>query len=202
MAESKGEGVLTKIVVGAGTTVAAAIALYYLGLTPNGEKKTAEKPAPPPPVQNMQPASDADLRARQAELEKKIDELSKTKKETVQTGIAQIEARAEEARKTAPADAPARKIAGTWYAPSTGSAYVIRQDGSLVTIQEYTAQVITAYAQGTLQGRRVDFEFYSTVLGIRGKGWLETAADGGNLSITVVNPVTGDRVTNDLQPAE
>ncbi len=200
MSDSKGDGILTKILIGAGTTVAAAVALHYLNIKPTGEPIHVATPTPPPQVQNVQSTENAELRKKQEELERKIAELSAGKKETVETGIAEIQSRQQEAAKKAPAEPEAANIAGTWYAPSTGSAYTISQEGSLVTIQEYTAQVLTAYAQGTLKGRRADFEFYSTVLGIRGKGWIEIAADRRSGTITVVNPLTGDRVTNDLQP--
>ena len=83
--------------------------------------------------------------------------------------------------------------------PSTGSDYNFQVDGNLVTIQEYTLQMITAYGQGTLRGRRVDFEFYSVSLGIRGRGSLEISPEGNRIALTVVNPISGQRVTSDLQ---
>ncbi len=197
---SKSEGILTKIIVGVATPVLTALALYYFGIGGGGEKKTAQNASVPTAVQNVQPVNDSDLRAKQAELERKIQELSESKKETVQTGIAAIESRRQEAQRSSPppeSDVP--DINGYWYDPSTGSAYNIHVDGDLVTLQEYTFQVITAYGQGTLRDRRVDFEFYSVSLGIRGHGSLEIAPDGHRIALTVVNPVNGQRVTSDLQ---
>ena len=75
----------------------------------------------------------------------------------------------------------------------------MRVDGNLVTLTEYTDQVVTAYGQGTLRGRQVDFEFYSVTLGIRGRGSLEIAPEGDRIALTVVNPINGQRTTSDLQ---
>lgn len=75
----------------------------------------------------------------------------------------------------------------------------MRVDGNLVTLTEYTYQVVTAYGQGTLRGRHVDFEFYSVTLGIRGRGSLEIASEGDRIALTVVNPINGQRTTSDLQ---
>jgi hypothetical protein len=199
---SKSEGMLAKIFVGVAIPVLTALVLYYFGLGGGGEKKTAASSSIPAQVQNLQPVNDSDIRAKQAELERKIQELSQSKKETVQTGIAAIETRRDEAQRAAPspdADPEAANISGLWYDPSTGSAYNFQVDGDLVTIHEYTLQVITAYGQGKLRGRRVDFEFYSVSLGIRGRGSLEVAPEGDRIALTVVNPLNGQRVTSDLQ---
>ena len=196
-AGSKSEGIVGKIIVGVATPVLTALALYYFGLG-GGEKKGRE--AVPSEVKNVQPVNDSDLRTRQAELERKIAELSESKKETVKTGIAAIETRQAEAQRAAtPAETDASNINGYWYDPATGSAYNFRVDGDLVTIQEYTYQVVTAYGQGTLRGRHVDFEFYSVSLGIRGRGSLEIAPEGDRIALTVINPLNGQRVSSDLQ---
>ncbi|HEY2800155.1 MAG TPA: hypothetical protein VGI85_06150 [Chthoniobacterales bacterium] len=179
------------------TPVLTALALYYFGLG-GGEKK--ERKAVPSEVKSVQPVEDSDLRTRQAELEHKIAELSESKKETVQSGIAAIETRRAEAERAAtPAETNAPNINGYWYDPSTGSAYNLRVDGDLVTLTEYTYQVVTAYGQGTLRGRHVDFEFYSVTLGIRGRGSLEVTPEGDRIALTVVNPINGQRTTSDLQ---
>jgi hypothetical protein len=197
---SKSEGMLAKIIVGVATPVFTALALYYFGIGGSGEKKAAPSASAPPQVQGVQPVNDSDLRARQAELERQIKEISQKQKETVQTGIAAIEARRDEAQRAAPSPEPdAPNITGFWYDQATGSAYNFQADGDLVTIQEYTLQVITAYGQGTLRGRRVDFEFYSVSLGIRGRGSLEISPEGDRIALTVVNPINGQRVTSDLQ---
>lgn len=191
---------LAKIFVGVAIPVLTALVLYYFGIGGGGEKKTAANSSIPAQVQNLQPVNDSDIRAKQAELERKIQELSETKKETVQTGIAAIETRRDEAQRAAPSPDPdTSNISGLWYDPSTGLAYNFQVDGDLVTIQEYTLQVITAYGQGKLRGRRVDFEFYSVSLGIRGHGSLEIAPEGDRIALTVVNPLNGQRVTSDLQ---
>jgi hypothetical protein len=88
---SKSEGMLAKIFVGVAIPVLTALVLYYFGLGGGGEKKTAASSSIPAQVQNLQPVNDSDIRAKQAELERKIQELSQSKKETVQTGIAAIE---------------------------------------------------------------------------------------------------------------
>ncbi len=190
---------LTKIFVGVATSVLTALALYYFGLG-SAEKKAASSAVVPTQVQDIQPVNDSDIRAKQAELERKIQDLSQSKKETVQTGIAAIETRRQEAQKTDTEPEPGvPDISGYWYDPSTGSAYHFAVNGDLVTIQEYTLQLITAYGQGTLRGRRVEFEFYSVSLGMRGRGSLEISAEGDRVALTVVNPINGQRVTSDLQ---
>ncbi len=45
----------------------------------------------------------------------------------------------------------------------------------------------------------MDFEFYSVSLGIRGRGSLEISPEGNRIALTVVNPISGQRVTSDLQ---
>ena len=197
---SKSEGNLTKIIVGVATSVLTAVVLAYLGLGGGHEKKVSDKSVPPQ-VQNVQPSADTDIRAKQAELEQRIKELSESKQTEIQQGIAGIKAKQAQAQETAPQPEEV-DIRGTWYAPSTGSAYTVQQNGNLVTLQEYTAQVLTAYAQGYLRGRRADFEFYSTTLGIRGNGFLEISPDGSGIAMTVINPINGMRVTSDLQRTE
>ena len=103
---SKSEGVLTKIIVGVATPVLTALALYYFGIGGGGEKKTVQTASVPIAVQSVQPVNDSDLRAKQAELERKIEELSESKKETVQTGIAAIESRRQEAQRSSPPPNP------------------------------------------------------------------------------------------------
>ena len=78
---SKSEGILTKIIVGVATPVLTALALYYFGIGGGGEKKTTQNASVPTAVQSVQPVNDSDLRAKQAELERKIEELSQSKKE-------------------------------------------------------------------------------------------------------------------------
>jgi hypothetical protein len=197
---SRSEGMLAKIFVGVAIPVLTALVLYYFGLGGGGEKKTAANSFIPAQVQNLQPVNDSDIHAKQAELERKIQELSQTKKETVQSGIAALETRRDEAQRAATSPQPdAANIGGLWYDPSTGSAYNFQVDDDLVTIQEYTLQIMTGYGQGKLRGRRVDFEFYSLSLGIRGRGSLEIAPEGDRIALTVINPLNGQRVTSDLQ---
>ena len=195
--KGRSEGTITKIVIGVATPVLTALLLYWLGV--GGEKKNPSNPVPQQ-VQNVQPANDADIRAKQEELERRIQELSANKRTEIQQGIAEIQTRREQAQETT-AEPAAVDFRGTWYAPSTGSAYVIQQDGNLITFQEYTAQIVTGYAQGTLQGRRANFEFYSTTLGVRVNGFIEVSEDN-RVAITVINPINGMRTTSDLQRSE
>ena len=193
------EGTIAKVVAGVATSVLTAVVLYWLGIGGGGEKKNASN-AVPQQVQNVQPANDADLRAKQAELERRIQELSANKRTEIQQGVAEIQTRREQAQATS-AEPTGVNFSGTWYAPSTGSAYVIQQNGNLITFEEYTAQVVTGYAQGTLEGRRANFEFYSTTLGVRVNGFLEVSEDN-RVTVTVINPINGMRTTSDLQRSE
>lgn len=101
-------------------------------------------------AENIAPVSlneDASTADRQAALEARLADL--------QSRLDQAEQSSDPEPTTASAKPVATSIAGQWNSV-TGSTYVLQQQGSRVSIQEYTQGMVSAVGEGSFDGRELD----------------------------------------------
>lgn len=110
-------------------------------------------------LSNVAPAAmtAAESSDRQAELERKLAELQSRLEHAQQSASNPVQNTALRSNTVATPN-----IAGQWQS-STGSVYLVAQDESDVTIQEFTQGVVSAVGEGTFDGRELDASFQTLV---------------------------------------